>query len=302
MLKDIPWFIPFMSNSEELTQRIQASFEDLSEPLWFPALTSTLADIGWTDLKKSGLKGRSYSTTSILLRSYNNNLERVDDLSPMFVEFLPMEIAQDYSRNGIRFFTADEVKHRRIISCVKSAFQTIKLIPSLFATVSALVRSVHLIKSKNDNYDISFSEPHLPFSIFISVPTNDKDIGSLRIAEAIIHEAMHLELSLIERRLNLVCSNRHEYYAPWKREYRTASNVMHGLYVFAVIYCVFRELIDKASFSSSERTFVTERIATINRHKDEIADFMNCPDLTKIGGKLTARLIRDSNFSYTQRI
>jgi hypothetical protein len=45
---------------------------------------------------------------------------------------------------------------------------------------------------------IRYSSPAIPFSIFVSVPPADERNVVARLAEAIIHEAMHLQLTLIE--------------------------------------------------------------------------------------------------------
>src|SRR5207249_726495 len=98
----------------------------------------------------------------------------------------------------------------------------LKRVPTLLPTVLSLVRALHLVIPDDDDIDVSFSEPNLPFSVFVSVPHRGARTDALRVAEAIVHEAMHLHLTLIERVVPLVRSSGRRFFSPWRGEYRTA--------------------------------------------------------------------------------
>ena len=46
---------------------------------------------------------------------------------------------------------------------------------------------------------------------------------------------MHLQLSLVERVVPLVLSQRKMYYSPWRDEVRNSEGILQALYVFGVI-------------------------------------------------------------------
>ena len=58
-----------------------------------------------------------------------------------------------------------------------------------------------------------------------------------RVAEALVHEAMHLQLSLLERRIELVESDRTKAvaFSPWRNSERDVQGVIHALYVFVIV-------------------------------------------------------------------
>ena len=82
--------------------------------------------------------------------------------------------------------------------------------------------------------------------------------------EAILHEAMHLQLSLIERYIPLIESTGETklYYSPWRNEARPARGVLHGLFVFRAIYEFFSILIVHPQ-SVSVKFYVNKRLENI---------------------------------------
>jgi HEXXH motif-containing protein len=68
------------------------------------------------------------------------------------------------------------------------------------------------------------------------MPGTEERRAELRLAESIIHEAMHLQLTFIESHVRLIKSTGATAYSPWKRSGRPAGGLLHGLYVFAVIH------------------------------------------------------------------
>jgi hypothetical protein len=70
--------------------------------------------------------------------------------------------------------------------------------PSLAAICAQLVEEIHLLQSE-PGYDVSHSEPRWRRRIFVSIPDRADGVGALRLAENIIHEAMHLQLTVLNR-------------------------------------------------------------------------------------------------------
>jgi hypothetical protein len=118
---------------------------------------------------------------------------------------------------------------------VQAAAGVLDGVETLADTVGCLVRSIHLLQAPKD-HDVSHSSPQLPFSVFVSIPEPTERDASLRVAESLIHESMHLQLSLIDAIEPLVNRPDADGYSPWKREFRPVEGLLHGLYVFAVIH------------------------------------------------------------------
>jgi len=111
----------------------------------------------------------------------------------------------------------------------------------------------------------------------------------LRVAEAILHEAMHLQLTLIEQCVPMIIETDKSYFSPWKNEQRHPRGVLHAIYVFCVIKQFF-ELLIKQDISTSSIQFLNERCNVISNQLTEINDFRNCQYLTESGRILTNRL------------
>jgi HEXXH motif-containing protein len=230
----------------DLVEQIKLALGQLGDRPWLPELTAHLVQAGWEDLsRKKGLSPSNYGTARVI--AYNADAQRnviarisrpldFEHLNePIQIEILNESFAREYIETGIRFYTEDEIKGGHLLNCIEDAINILEHVPTLSPTVTSLVRSLHLIKAEDDDYDISFSEPHIPFSIFISVPQERSTINILRVAEAVVHEAMHLQLTLIEEIVPLVNSTNGKYFSPWREELRNAQGMLHGLYAFCVI-------------------------------------------------------------------
>ena len=158
---------------------------------------------------------------------------------------------------------------------IKKATFLISKIPSLDSVVRAQVRGLAIIASDDGEYDTSHSEPAWPGWAFVSVPPASP-VGSARLAESIVHEAMHLNLSAFEEVSPLVMPAA-PLYSPWKQEMRTAQGVLHGLYVFGSLHAFFRALGDTRLPIDVERHLdrrmkdIEEEVAIINRSALEAA-------------------------------
>jgi len=290
------------ATADDLAVRVRTALRDTNAPLWLPGLTADLADTAWRRLGRDlGLTRDSYGTARVL-RGDPQEIRQVvafldvpsadgtgRDAIP--IELLPEDVALRCAGPDVRFFGADEIVEKGVCGCIEEALEILGDVPTVLPTVCSLLRALHLIDPADDEIDISFSEPGLPFSAFVSVPGPGTVAGALRVAEALLHEAMHLQLTLVDAVVPLVMPTGRSYFSPWRNEYRTAQGVLHALYVFRVIDA----FLDAAPFEGPAlaplRHHARERRATIARQVREIRGFRECADLTADGVAFVDRLL-----------
>ena len=151
------------------------------------------------------------------------------------------------------------------------------------------MRALHLIDPGNNDTDVSFSDPSIPFSVFVSVPPTRSEVVELRVAEAILHEAMHLQLTLIDRVVPLVRPQGMMYYSPWRDERRDSEGILQALYVFGVIRS-FLELAPMCQ-SAEGNDHISSRGDQIESQIKQAEPFRRCEELTPEGAAFVARLL-----------
>ena len=293
---------------DNLPERVKDSIVNPNTHPWFPELTVELAAMTWDNLRRdTGLTPDTYGTGRILSRSLSaprniiaslqasNSLGR--EMPTIGIESLSSQFADPYCDKGVTFYSSDEIISTTILNCVGEAMAVLNLIPSLTSSITALVRSLHLLKTNDQEYDISFSEPNIPFSIFVSVPQTRKSFDALRVVEAIVHEAMHLQLTLIDKIFPLTISTSTTYFSPWKKTHRKADGVLQALYVFRVIEQFLSNLLLLPTELLPLPNYVRERRKEINLQIGKLQSFQYCADLTLIGSKFVQRLIRQDNLA-----
>jgi hypothetical protein len=183
----------------------------------------------------------------------------------------------------------DRSPETRDLDLLRSAFDRLNVAPGLLASVLALVRSMHILAAE-PGYDVSHSDPAIPFSIFVSLPVSEPEAG-LRLAESILHEAMHLQLTLIERNRPLVHEDGGTGYSPWQGTERPISGLVHGLYVFRVIDAWLRYL--EQLDDEEGRIYAARRRREIADEIIMLAGLAASPKLTWFGGELVRMLLSD---------
>ncbi|HEV7506749.1 MAG TPA: HEXXH motif-containing putative peptide modification protein [Thermoanaerobaculia bacterium] len=288
------------ATTDDLAARVRGTLLDTSEPLWFPTITADLADAAWSKLGRDfRITKASYGTARVLLRDPWENRQVVvsfgvpvgADCDGIPVELLPESLARQCVGPDVRFFGAEEILGNGVFGRLEEALEIMGGVPTVLPTVCSLVRALHLIDSADDEVDISFSEPGLPFSAFISVPGSSAVAGAVRVAEALLHEAMHLQLTLVEAILPLVTQTERTYFSPWRNEYRTAQGILHALYVFRVIDDFLGAACFEGPALAPSRQHAEVRRAMIAGQVGEIQDFRGCADLTANGATFVARLL-----------
>lgn len=203
-------------------------------PLWFPGTAERLvADFNSTMFNSAPAR---YTTATCLgldrpKPSFCGTLKIADRRAALenLQAFAPSQIAV----TTVPWRPDDE-------AALASAISLLDKVPRLTSTLAALIRAVHRLAA-DSAFDVSHSEPKLPYTIFLSIPPPGPTRAP-RLAESILHEAMHLQLSLIERTCDLVSDHRSCGWSPWQCQARPAQGLLHGLYVFSVIFEVSGQL------------------------------------------------------------
>lgn len=288
-----------MSN---LAERVKSALVSPDDSLWLPHLTPELAETGWQQLHQdTGVSHYNYGTGRVVTQDVGGPC-RIVALLPMAldaestervlqIETLDRALTSQYEESGITFYTGEELARADLLGALRDAINILKWVPTLFATVTTLVRSIHVIKLEDDEYDVSFSEPHVPFSIFVSMPRSRSAVNALRIAEAIVHEAMHLQLTLIGLILPLIKSRSRQYYSPWRGEFRDALGMLHGLYVFCIVNEFLRAMQTQASLESDALFHLKSRRSEIHDQVRCIQSFETSKDLTEVGLEFVRRIL-----------
>jgi HEXXH motif-containing protein len=288
------------ATAEELGVRIRRALRDEHTLLWLPDLTSDLADAAWRRLA-NGLTSASYGTARMLCEDPEEHRNVVVELNvtshveegraTIPVELLQDDLARQCAGDQLRFFSAEEVLSSAVFVPLLEALALLNTVSTVIPTIGSLVRALHLIDPQNDELDISFSKPRLPFSAFVSVPGPRARASSLRIAEALLHEAMHLQLSLVEAIVPLVRETPSSFFSPWRNEYRTAQGILHALYVFRAIDAFLDRARIEGPTSGMLRDHAAERRTTIAQQVHDIRDFRECKDLTADGAAFVDLLL-----------
>lgn len=261
-----------------LAKVVAATLKDCGD-LWWPELARQLvADAANEFEKTQGLAFSEYSTSGLLgeraVAFVQLPIAAVQTgAQTIRLEALAAPVESYFALKGIGFYGAAELNAPRVSETLTEAFDLIGLVPTLSDSVRALVKSMHVLNPPNAASDVSFSKPEIPFSIFVSVPRQRVAHDSFRVAEAIVHEAMHLQLSLVEQRVPLVCGDEYRFFSPWKQGPRNTAGILHGLYVFAVIDGWLERLPEslRCDYTNRRRAEI-ERQINLNKAFSEAAE------------------------------
>ena len=116
---------------------------------------------------------------------------------------MPVEVRADIEEQGLTALDVNQAS----LALFHSAAAMIANVPSLKRIVAALVTDVHALAAA-PGYDVSHSEPKWRSRVFVSVPERYDSIGAVRLAESVVHEAMHLHLTIFESEYPIVLGTR----------------------------------------------------------------------------------------------
>jgi hypothetical protein len=267
----------------DISDRILAS----AEP-WLPGLSTELSFVKWQEAADLSMSPSTYGTNRWLNKRANG--DRLDlgtihfpDGSTWCLEALPPEARLRYEALGLTF--ASDFSISDATTAIHSALEIINAHPSLYNSVRDLIRCVHILQSTGEEYDISHSDPQVPFSIFVSIPPPGC-LQAFRLAESIVHEAMHLQLTQLENSIELVTSPFTTGYSPWQQTERPTGGLLHGLYVFSVIGSLHLKLSEKPNLNTSETVWLRNRREQIIHETDSVFLILPFEALTLFAIKL----------------
>jgi len=211
---------------------------------------------------------------------------------PTYLEFPSFDTLGDfYDQNGLILTTPKEIQSSKVLHKLNCALALFKHDKALHESINLLIRDIQVVNQPHPEIDISHSDPKIPFSIFVSVCDDDSPISNLRVAESILHEAMHLKLTLLESAVPLVKHiDGNLYYSPWRDEKRSARGVLHGLFVFAAILN-FYQYLHKNVDSHEAKIYLSGRKKQITKELNSLERFPKCVDLTADGASLARNLL-----------
>lgn len=201
-------------------------------------------------------------------------------------EGLPRAAARVFANMGLesvnRTPSADAALGRAgaIIACV----------PDLWSIIDNRVERITIVRGAGDCFDTSHSDPAWPGIVLVSIPPPGP-VGDLRLAEGIIHEAMHHHLSELESRVMLV-REQSLFHSPWRGTNRPAGGVLHGLFVFACVAHAFQTLIGLGNLDENALRHARRRICEIRGEFDDIDHVGLCTALTERGRAVQAAACR----------
>ena len=206
------------------------------------------------------------------------------------VELLPEVVARSWRNLGLEFATEADMSDMGFPEILERSLALIRTVLPLQGTVAGLCRSLHVLAASGGNFDVSYSDPSLPFSVFVSCPPATERDRVERLAENIAHEALHLQLTLVETIESLVIDvpNEPSVFSPWRNEQRNALGLVHAVYVFGNLRhfwkCVAAELPQSSSFAQS-------RIEMIDSEMDAAKQLLGCRTLTATGRRLATSFL-----------
>lgn len=285
-----------------LTASIKINLKDWCHnpiSLWDPKTTELIVYKEWKQLESQFLwEHDDYSSPGYILSQPKFNVQK----SPLFpndaeyqiyLEDPSQEISRFYSENELVFDKYNRNNNFNTKQKLIDALTLLNSIPELMKSIKLLVRVIGILKSEDSDCDVSYSHPELPFSIFVSLCSDRSPVSTARVAESILHEAMHLKLSLIQKSVELLTPEIQKaevYFAPWRQENRPVNGVMHGIFVFRSILDFFR---NQKETTKNEEMFMhsSKRIKEIEIELRKVNRFYDSPTLSDTGKELAQKLL-----------
>ena len=210
--------------------------------------------------------------------------------SAVNVEWLPPSLAGRWRSVGLRFASQADLGEMSFPQTLARSLEFTGMDHPLGGTVAGLCRSLHVLVASGRDFDVSYSDPSLPLSVFVSCPLASERNRVERLAENVVHEALHLQLSLVERVLPLVVDGPDEepVFSPWKGEWRTVRGLVHAVYVFGNLRSFWKGVATDRPDSSS---FAQARIQTIDTEMTKAAHLVKSRSLTAAGLRLATSFL-----------
>ncbi len=173
------------------------------------------------------------------------------------VSAVPADVSDFIKNEGLQAAPVDGL--RRLLPAAQI---WLGAVPELEGLVLQVVRHIHPLAAE-PGYDVSHSQPRWRDRILVSCPERADGIGALRLAEGVLHEAMHLHLTNEEALTPLVAMPTGTFHSPWRRADRPVQGVLHGLFVFACIHRFLELLVNRATLADEVHGYVADRVDTV---------------------------------------
>lgn len=267
------------------SQRVQQAIDN-EKVLWLPYLAKLLVQT-WSEIEGAALNqyvtSQYFSEGKLKPRS-ELSIYDGDGNHVTVIEVLDVAVENAYCSLGLRFLPEEVAINSSSSEIIGKALSLAVLGPTLRDSVAQLARRSHLLYVESAGIDMSHSDPLLPLSVFISIPHNDEKDVTLRLAENFVHEAMHLQLSLMEKFSPMVKDPSIKYFSPWRNCDRPVGGVLHGLYVFGVIHQWLGQHHQFCEFSQKRRSEIEMEV-------QELLHFPASHGLTDLGQSLARKVI-----------
>ncbi|MGH6967138.1 MAG: aKG-HExxH-type peptide beta-hydroxylase [Phenylobacterium sp.] len=252
---------------------------------WFPGLAENLVEPA---LAQRGLAAGRYGTRRWIETDPAAPGPAETPAPPLSVlEAPPPSLSAAYAAQGLRFAGPAGGGEKALL---QDAWACLGRVPEAGTAVSHLVGAIHLLQSPGPGYDVSHSDPDLPCSVFLSLPVGEPH-AVLRVAESILHEAMHLQLTLLEAVAPVVQVGTATLYSPWQQRQRPIGGLLHGLYVFAAIDAYLAELLALDDLAAATAAFSAKRRREIAVEIIQAAEVAEHEDLTPFGRRFAEGLL-----------
>lgn len=265
------------------------------DPVWNKELSAQLYAIKVKNLEIQGLLGlqKVYSTAGAYLKDTFAEIHSVGITSSAIRIEEPdfIRLSNFYLENDLKPLRLHDLHGLNAISKINRAMGLLYKVPQCGETVNILVKYIQVLSQAEPEFDVSYSHPEIPFTIFVSVGEEDSDVAVIRIAESILHEAMHLKLTLIEELVPLIEDSSASFYSPWREEERPSRGVLHGVYVFKAIKSWYQGMAKKNLSNYSVSDFINWRIESIVSELNSIIDFKDQKALSIAGMMLSQKLL-----------
>lgn len=274
-------------------------FIHLPNPLWGAALARRLYDQKMESLINKGIlsSDMDYLLHKFISPGINKDksskevLFSLADRTIWFEERDTENLGHFYQQYGLELLSWKEVMLFNGLSQFSQSMQLLSKAGDCAEGVATLCKSVHFLSQPEPEYDISYSHPDVPFSIFVSIGNEQNESLVCRLSESILHESMHLKLTLIESHLPLVDpQSTKTFYSPWREHQRPVRGVLHGMFVFRAVLD-FYILMQQSNNGTVVNDFVDWRIECIMKEMNLLIDFPDCSALTPYGATLAANLL-----------
>lgn len=203
---------------------------------------------------------------------------------------ISIELLQEETQRkwrNLEFATKQAMIERGFPSLLTRSLELIGNVPALRGTIAGTCRSLHVLVASTSDVDVSYSEPSLPFSIFVSCPPATQRDRTERLAESVLHEALHLQLTLVDTVTPLVVegAGHTRIFSPWKNEWRELGGLLHSVYVFGNL----RSFWDRVAANRCKSVrFARRRVEDISEELEAVKRLVTNRFLSAAGRRLAA--------------